>query len=364
MSFKCGIIGLPNVGKSTIFNVLTAAGAQVANYPFTTIEPNIGVVSVPDERLDKITAIIKPQKTTYATIEFVDIAGLVKGAADGEGLGNKFLHHIHEVDAIIHIVRCFEDVNITHVDGSVDAKRDMDVINTELILSDLEAVERRIEKDEKLIKTANKSFQKEMEILINIRSSLNKGIPVRNIPLNDDQKTIVDQFNLLTAKKILCVANCSETKKAENAIHLAAMADYAEKEHSKVITIFGEFESQLTGLSPEEKMDFLVDFGLNESGLVNLIKEVYSLLDLITFYTTTGTELRAWKIPAGTNALHAAGKIHSDMEKGFIRAEIIKYADFIRVSSVSLVKEHGLMHLEGKEYVLSDGDIVHFRFNV
>lgn len=362
MSFKCGIIGLPNVGKSTIFNALTTAGALVANYPFTTIEPNIGIVPVPDDRLDQIASIIKPQKITPAAIEFVDIAGLVKGASRGEGLGNQFLHHIREVDAIIHIVRCFGDENIAHVEGSVDPVRDIDVINTELMLADLGFVERKIEKNEKLLKTGNKTVLKELELLSRVRTSLGKGINVRNLSFSPDQKIILDQLNLLTAKKLIYIANCDET--GVNDEYIKAIDDYTQKEHSTFIVIYGDFEAELTRLSAQEQKEFLKDMGLDESGLVHLTREVYSLLNLITFYTTVGIELRAWKVPIGINALCAAGKIHSDIERGFIRAEVINFTDFIKASGIGMAKEKGLVRLEGKDYLIADGDIVYFRFNI
>jgi len=364
MGFRCGIIGLPNVGKSTIFNALTAACAEVANYPFCTIDPNIGIVPVPDERLEKIAQIIKPPKVTYTTMEFHDIAGLVRGASRGEGLGNKFLGHIREVDAIVHIVRCFDHPSVSHIYGTIDPSRDIEIINTELIIADLETVEKRIAKVERLAKTGDKLARKEFDICLHIKAVLGKGTPARNITLPVDEEHILNDLHLLTIKKIMYVANVSEAVLKDNNDYIRKVESIAQHECSKAIIICGDLEAEIAELSKEEQREFLSDLGLQESGLQKLIREGYDLLGLITFYTTVGTELRAWTIPRGTKAPVAAGKIHGDMERGFIRAEIIHFDDFIKIGSMAKAKEQGLIRSEGKDYILLDGDIAYFRFNI
>ncbi len=361
---KLGVVGLPNVGKSTLFNAITNAGAEAANYPFCTIEPNVGVVAVPDRRLDELAEIYHPQKITPAYIEFVDIAGLVRGASRGEGLGNKFLSHIREVDAIVHVVRCFEDADIIHVDGSIDPVRDVETINLELILADLETCEKRLEKAQKAARGNDKNAQAEVELLQRMIGQLQSEKPVRAMEMTKEEKQLAQSFFLLTTKPILYAANISQediSKTPENVKKLMALA---EKDGDQVLTISARIEEELTQLEPEERELFLGEYGLEESGLNRLVRASYKLLGLISFLTAGEPEVRAWTITKGTKAPQAAGKIHSDFERGFIRAEIVAYDDFMKYRSYAAAREHGLVRSEGKDYVMQDGDITLFRFNV
>lgn len=365
MGFRCGIVGLPNVGKSTIFNALTAAAIAAENYPFCTIEPNVGIVPVPDERLDKLAELVHTRNKVTTQMEFVDIAGLVKGASQGEGLGNQFLGHIRQVDAILHVVRCFEDDNVVHVDGSVDPLRDMEVIATELIIADLDTVERRLVKTRNQAKSGDKKIIAQAAFLEQVRDILDSGRPARSVdPADAGQKELLRELCLLTDKPVLYVANVSE----EDLVHGNKFVDQlhavAEKEGSYVVTISGNIEQELSQLSREEQAEFLADMGMAEPGLNRLILAGYDLLELITFFTVGEKETKAWTIKKGTKAPGAAGKIHSDFERGFIRAEVIAYPDYIACGSETKAKEKGLMRSEGKEYVVQDGDCILFRFNV
>ena len=364
---KLGIVGLPNVGKSTLFNAITNAGAEAANYPFCTIDPNVGVVPVPDERLDKLAEMYHPKKVTPATVEFVDIAGLVKGASKGEGLGNKFLGHIRSVDAIVHVVRCFEDENITHVEGSVDPVRDIEIIDLELALSDLEQVERRIDRAKKAAK-GDKKYEAEVRLLERLAAHLNDGNTARTFAAEDEEEAeLLDSCELLGRKPVLYAANMDEAGFADldhNAYYQAVL-QHAEAEGSEALPICAKLEEDIAALDdPEEKALFLEDLGLEDSGLGRLIRKSYHLLGLISYLTAGEPEVRAWTITKGTKAPQAAGKIHSDFERGFIRAEVISYEDLMACGSTAAAKEKGLMRSEGKDYVMQDGDVVLFRFNV
>ncbi len=364
MSLKCGIVGLPNVGKSTIFNAITKAGAQSANYPFCTIEPNVGRVDVPDARIDKLIEIVKPQKTVRAYTEFLDIAGLVEGASKGEGLGNQFLSHIRETQAIAQVVRCFEDENIVHVRGKVSPLDDIRIINMELILADLESLEKQISRIEKKAKSGDKEAKAQMDLAKQIIDHLSAEKPARSLGLDEESLKLADQFHLITLKPVMYVMNVDEDHLIKENNHTKAVEEYAASEGAPVVRLCGKVEEEMTSLSDEEAAEYLESLGLKESGLNRMIQASYSLLNLITFFTAGVQEVRAWTIEKNSTAPQAAGTIHSDMEKGFIRAEVTAYEDVVKYGSLNAAKEAGKMRLEGKEYIVQDGDVMYFRFNV
>ncbi len=363
MGLKCGIVGLPNVGKSTLFNALTAAAIPAENYPFCTIEPNVGVVAIPDQRLNALAAIAKPERIVPAVMEFVDIAGLVAGAAQGEGLGNKFLSHIRETDAIIEVVRCFEDENVVHVAGRVDPLSDIDVIHTELGLADLESVERALARETKSARAGNKEDAKRRDLLARIREHLNGGGMVRTLPLTDDERLMIRGFSLLTAKPVLYVGNVQEGGFSDNPLW-ERVASRARDEGAQALAICASFEAELVSLPDEERPAFLAEIGLDEPGLNRLVRAAFALLGLETFFTVGPQEVRAWTLRQGSLAPQAAGVIHTDFEQGFIRAEVIAYEDYVRLRGEQGAREAGKLRLEGRDYAMQDGDVVHFRFNV
>jgi len=363
MGLCCGMIGLPNVGKTTVFNALTGGGALAANYPFATVDPNTGIALVPDPRLAKLTEIFSSKKTTPATLEVRDIAGLVEGASKGEGLGNQFLGHIREVDALLHVVRCFQGTDVVHVSGGIDPLRDISVIETELMLADLDTLERRKQKVEKKVRAGDKKAAVEMVFVQRLMELLDKGEWLGNLPWTAEERIILNECQLLAAKPVLFVANVSEGPNADEAM-VKRVREFADKRGARVVTICGQLEAELSSLPEEERADFLKGMGLTESGLVRLTREAYELLRIITFFTAGEQESRAWPILEGTKAPQAAGKIHSDMERGFIRAEVYHYNDLLACGSEAKVKEKGLFRLEGKDYIMKEADIVFFRFNV